>query len=94
MLENLTQGFRNARLKLQGKGRLDEANIQEAMREVRDSLLDGDVELGVVRTFVEQVTRRALGEVVALKSGKGLTSGWIDNLQLIGVFVLCRIFAK
>ncbi len=71
MLENLTQGFRNARLKLQGKGRLDEANIQEAMREVRDSLLDGDVELGVVRSFVEQVTRRALGEVVALKSGKG-----------------------
>ena len=71
MLDNLTSGFRSARLKLQGKGRLQEANIQEAMRDVRDSLLEGDVELGVVRSFVERVTRRALGEVVTLKAGKG-----------------------
>ncbi|MEE2749995.1 MAG: signal recognition particle protein [Myxococcota bacterium] len=69
MLETLTRGFRDARLKLQGKARLDEENIHEALRDVRDSLLEGDVELGVARTFVDRVRERALGEVVTLKAG-------------------------
>lgn len=71
MLETLTGGFRNARLKLQGKARLDEGNIHEALRDVRDSLLEGDVELNVARTFVDRVRDRALGEVVTLKAGTG-----------------------
>jgi signal recognition particle subunit SRP54 len=69
MLDTLTDGFRNARLKLQGKGRLTEDNIATALRDVRMSLLEADVELGVVRTFLERVKERSLGEVVKFKSG-------------------------
>jgi signal recognition particle subunit SRP54 len=78
MLETLTQGFRNARLKLQGKTQLTEENISDALKDVRISLLEADVELGVVRTFLGRVRERALGEVVRTKtktSGHGLGKG-------------------
>ena len=78
MLETLTQGFRNARLKLQGKTQLSEENISDALKDVRISLLEADVELGVVRTFLSRVHERALGEVVRTKtktSGHGLGKG-------------------
>ena len=68
MLESLTNGFRKARLKLQGKAQLSEENISDALREVRVSLLEADVELGVVRSFLDQVRERALGEVVNLRT--------------------------
>ena len=64
MLETLTKGFKNARLKLQGKAELSEDNISDALREVRVSLLEADVELSVVRGFLEKVKGRAIGEVV------------------------------
>ena len=68
MLDVLSKGFKNARLKLQGKSELTEENIQEALREVRTSLIQADVELSVVKAFIEQVKQRALGSVVHLKS--------------------------
>ena len=68
MLETLSQGFKNARLKLQGKTRLSEENIADALADVRRSLLEADVEIGVVRTFLERVQSRSIGEVVALKA--------------------------
>ena len=71
MLETLTKGFRNARLKLQGKATLSEDNIKQALRDVRVSLLEADVELGVVKVFLARVRERALGEVVTLKAKKG-----------------------
>ncbi len=71
MLETLSRGFRQARLKLQGKGILTEANIRDALREVRVSLLEADVELGVVKSFLQTVQDRANGEVVALRAGRG-----------------------
>ncbi|MDP6945644.1 MAG: signal recognition particle protein, partial [Myxococcota bacterium] len=71
MFETLSQGFRSARLKLQGKTQLTEDNIAAALREVRLSLLEADVELGVVTTFLDRVRERSLGEVVALSAGKG-----------------------
>ncbi|MFH1469147.1 MAG: signal recognition particle protein [Pseudomonadota bacterium] len=71
MLETLSRGFRQARLKLQGKNLLTEENIQEALRDVRVSLLEADVELSVVRSFLDAVKHRALGEVVQIKAGKG-----------------------
>ncbi len=67
MLDVLTRGFKNARLKLQGKTELTEDNVADALREVRTSLIQADVEIGVVRTFIEKVKERSLGEVVALK---------------------------
>ena len=71
MLETLTKGFRNARLKLQGKTTLSEDNIKAALRDVRVSLLEADVELGVVKGFLARVRERSMGEVVTLKAKKG-----------------------
>lgn len=68
MLETLTNGFRQARLKLQGKAELSEDNISEALRDVRTSLLEADVEFGVVKRFLAKVKERSVGEVVPLKA--------------------------
>lgn len=68
MLETLTKGFRTARLKLQGKTTLTEDNVATALRDVRVSLLEADVELGVVKAFLERVKERAIGEVVHIKA--------------------------
>ena len=70
MLETLSQGFKNAKLKLQGKAQLSEDNIAEALRDVRVSLLEADVELGVVKGFLARVKERALGEVVPIRGHK------------------------
>ena len=70
MLETLTRGFRNARESFQGITQLREENIGEALREVRISLLEADVDLGIVRDFLDKVSERCLGESVRLRAGK------------------------
>jgi len=78
MLETLSKGFRTARLKLQGKAELSEDNIANALRDVRVSLLEADVELSVVKAFLDRVKARAVGEVVQLKAtaeGRGILPG-------------------
>ncbi|MEE8313869.1 MAG: signal recognition particle receptor subunit alpha [Myxococcota bacterium] len=70
MLETLTKGFRSARDRFQGITQLSEENIAEALRDVRLSLLEADVDLGIVRDFLDKVKERCLGENVALRSGK------------------------
>ena len=49
MFENLSDRLNAAFTRLQGKGRLDEADIDEAMKEVRRALLEADVNFKVVR---------------------------------------------
>jgi len=49
---------------LRGEARLTESNVQEALREVRIALLEADVALPVVRTFIERVREQALGQEV------------------------------
>ncbi|MEE8409722.1 MAG: signal recognition particle protein [Myxococcota bacterium] len=71
MLEIVAKGFSNAKAVLTGKASLTEANIDEAVREIRVSLLEADVELGVVRTFLNRVKKRAIGEVVQIDVKKG-----------------------
>jgi len=70
MLETLSKGFRTARLKLAGKAELSEENIKNALRDVRVSLLEADVEISVVKRFLGKVKERSLGEVVTLKANK------------------------
>lgn len=53
--------------RLRGRGALNEADVREAMREVRVALLEADVALPVVRSFVDKVTEQAIGQQV-LKS--------------------------
>ncbi len=68
MFDVLSRGFKDARLKLQGKARLTEENLAPALREVRASLIQADVDLSVAKDFVARVRDRLLGEVVALKA--------------------------
>ena len=68
MFDTLARGFRNARLKLQGKTELSESDIADALRDVRTSLLEADVSVDVARTFLDGVKARALGQVVTLKA--------------------------
>jgi len=67
MFESLSDRLNGAFTKLQGKGRLDEADIDEAMKEVRRALLEADVNFKVVRQFVDKVKEKAMGQEV-LKS--------------------------
>ncbi len=71
MLDVLSEGFREAKLKLRGKATLSESNVKEAIETIRKSLLDADVEYGVTRTFLQRVQEKALGQEVQLKAGKG-----------------------
>ena len=59
--ESLSEKLNAAFKKLRGKGRLKEADIKEAMREVRLALLEADVGFKVVRDFVKAVSDRCLG---------------------------------
>ncbi|WP_374423489.1 signal recognition particle protein [Chromobacterium sp.] len=74
MLDNLTSRLSGVMKNLRGNARLTEANIQDAMREVRMALLEADVALPVVRTFIAQVKGRALGQDVvgSLTPGQAL----------------------
>src|SRR5579863_482557 len=64
MFDTLAKGFKAARNRLAGLTELTEQNIESALREVRLSLLEADVELGVVKAFLARVREKALGEVV------------------------------
>lgn len=67
MFESLSDRLNGTFTRLSGKGRLDEADIDEAMKEVRRALLEADVNFKVVKSFVEKVRERAMGQEV-LKS--------------------------
>ena len=68
MLDTLTEGFRNVRLKMAGQAKISEEDINQAVRDVRVSLLEADVDYGVVNNFIDTVKERSLGEVVTLKA--------------------------
>ncbi|MCK6530038.1 signal recognition particle protein [Myxococcota bacterium] len=70
MLETLSKGFRAARLRLQNAAEITEDGIRDAVRDIRVSLLEADVEYGVVNQFVAAVTEKAVGEVVKTKVRK------------------------
>jgi signal recognition particle subunit SRP54 len=71
MFDSLTQRFESAFSTLRGKGRLSEKDIDSALREVRLALLEADVNVSVVKSFLDRVKERARGEDVR----KSLTPG-------------------
>jgi signal recognition particle subunit SRP54 len=68
MFDALTKGFKAARNRLAGLTELTEQNVESALREVRLSLLEADVELGVIKAFLARVKEKALGEVVRTRA--------------------------
>ena len=82
MFESLTQRLSQSMQKLRGKGRLTEDSIKETLREVRIALLEADVALPVVQSFISEVKDRALGQEVlsSLKPGEALVKIVHDEL--------------
>lgn len=62
--EGLSERLENSFKKLRAKGKLTEADVKEAMREVRLALLEADVNYKVAKDFTKNVTERAVGEDV------------------------------
>jgi signal recognition particle subunit SRP54 len=71
MFDVLSRGFQNAQLKLRGQARLTEENLAPALREVRTSLIQADVQLAVVQDFLGRVKAKALGEIVPVRDPTG-----------------------
>lgn len=69
--EGLAERLQATLKKLKGKGKVSEADVKEAMREVRLALLEADVNFKVVKDFVNRVKERAIGQEVM----KSLTPG-------------------
>jgi len=74
MFDNLTNRLTGAMRKVSGKARLSDDNIKDTLREVRKALLEADVALPVVKAFIEQVRKRAVGQEVkrSLSPGQAL----------------------
>ena len=74
MLDNLTQRLARVMKTLRGEARLTEANIADALREVRLALLEADVALPAVKSFIAAVKEKAVGEEVigSLSPGQAL----------------------
>jgi signal recognition particle subunit SRP54 len=71
MFDALAKGFKAARNRLAGLTELTEQNVESALREVRLSLLEADVELGVVRAFLDAVRERLSGEALSQSLSPG-----------------------
>ncbi len=64
MFEGIQRNLSEALKKLRGRGRITEANVRDAMQEVRRALLDADVNYTVANDFVKRVTERSIGQQV------------------------------
>ena len=71
MFENLTERLSGTLAGVTGRARLTEDNIKDTLREVRMALLEADVALPVVKTFVDQVRERAVGQEVSRSLSPG-----------------------
>ncbi|ALC91006.1 signal recognition particle [Bacillus sp. FJAT-18017] len=69
--EGLADRLQNTMQRIRGKGKVNEADVKEMMREVRLALLEADVNFKVVKEFVKKVSERAVGQEVM----KSLTPG-------------------
>ncbi len=82
MFDNLNERLSQTVKKIRGQARLTDDNIKDTLREVRMALLEADVALPVVRTFIDKVRERALGKEVvgSLKPGQALIKIVDDEL--------------
>lgn len=71
MFENLSDKLTNTLRKVRGQAKISESNIEEALKEIRLSLLEADVNFRVVKSFLDQVKEKALGAEVL----QSLTAG-------------------
>ena len=83
MFENLTERLSESLKKVTGQARLTEDNIKGTLREVRMALLEADVALPVVKQFIAQVRKRAIGHEVMRSLSPGQAFIKIVNAELV-----------
>ncbi len=83
--ENLTSKLQETFKKLKGKGKLNEKDVKEAMREVKLALLEADVNYRVVKEFVNKVTSRSVGSEVMESLTPGQQVIKIVNEELVAL---------
>ena len=94
MFETLTEKLNSVFKSLSGRGRITEANVSDAMRDVRKALLEADVNYNVVKEFCKDVTQAAIGaEVIkSLHPGQVLVKIVNDELTKLMGPVDTRIY--
>ena len=85
LFESLSDKLSGAFARMTGKGRLSEQDIDEALREVRLSLLEADVDFKVTRNFVRTVKERAVNENIFASLSPGQTVIRIVNEELVKI---------
>jgi signal recognition particle subunit SRP54 len=85
VFESLTSRLSATLSSITGKARLTEDNIQDALREVRVALLEADVALSVIKSFIERVRERALGAEVTASLSPGQVFIKIVNDELVAI---------
>lgn len=70
MLDTIASGFQRAKERFSGKATLTSETLAQALDDVRDSLLEADVEYSIAKSFVERVAKQCEGETVQLSAGK------------------------
>jgi signal recognition particle subunit SRP54 len=85
MFDDLSRKLDAVLKRLRGQGKISEANIGETLREVRRVLLDADVNYKVARQFVEDVSRRAVGQEVlqSITPGQQIVKIIYDELVVL-----------
>ena len=83
MFESLTEKFNSVFKSLSGRGRITEANISDAMRDVRKALLEADVNYNVVKQFTKDVREKAIGSEVLQSLHPGQMMVKIVNDELV-----------
>ena len=87
MFDSLTERFNAVFRSVRGRGRISEANVREAMHEIRTALLEADVHVAVARKFCDDCLEKAIGQKVieTLKPEQVLVKVVHDNLvELMG----------
>ena len=62
--DNLTQKLEEAFKSLKGKGKIDEDDLKQALRQVRLALIEADVNLAVVKDFINSIKEKAIGQEI------------------------------
>lgn len=85
MFDSLTERLSNVLKQVRGQARLTEANIKDALREVRMALLEADVALSVVKVLIEHIREKAVGQEVlsSLTPGQALIKVVRDELTTL-----------
>ena len=83
--ESLSDKLQNVFKNLRGKGRLSEADVKAALKEVKMALLEADVSFKVVKQFINSVQERAVGQDVLNSLTPGQMVVKIVHEELIGL---------